>query len=279
MRINTGSVTLNILGEYSPAVEKPVLILLHGFTLSSKDWEPLLPHYKKQFQPLAIDIIGHGQSDAPDSPGEYTMSRAVLQIHAVVERLGITACHWIGYSMGGRLVLSYAAEHPDQILSMILESTSPGIEDETDRRKRNMRDANLAKFIEHNTIEKFVDRWTQHPIFKSQQSLPKEKLDQAQTIRLSQSTTGLAHSLREMGRGAMPPLWNALHRMKMPVLLLSGDNDEAHVESHGKMATLLPNADNQIVERAGHNIHFERPEKFIEITTLFYRTLLKNNVN
>lgn len=268
---DVGNVHLNIEGDVHNPHDLPWLIFLHGFTLSSQDWLPLFEHFQDEFNPLAIDIIGHGKSDSPDELQLYSMDECVDQIRQVLRELEINQAHWIGYSMGGRVLLTLASQSPAYIASMILESTTPGIRDDTERNKRLERDKQMARFLWRNPIEIFVDRWMAHPIFESQQSLPQEKLAQGRSIRLAQSKTGLANSLAGMGRGAMPHRWDELSGMNMPALLITGELDESHVATHAQMDASLPNSRHIVVEKAGHNIHFERPRKFIEITRQFLR--------
>ncbi|MCF7803551.1 MAG: 2-succinyl-6-hydroxy-2,4-cyclohexadiene-1-carboxylate synthase [Candidatus Marinimicrobia bacterium] len=264
---------MNIEGDHDPAVDRPPLIFLHGFTLSSEDWKPLLPYYTQDFQPVAIDLIGHGKSDAPVDLGYYSMVHCVEQVAGLLAQIGISSAHWIGYSMGGRVLLSLAKAYPELVNSMVLESTTPGIANDRKRAERLKRDRQMARFIRRNPIDAFVERWMNHPIFESQGAVAEEKLEKARQIRLHQSSIGLANSLEGMGRGAMPHLWEDLQDMVMPILLITGELDKSHIETHVEMAHALPKTQSVVVEDAGHNIHFERPTKFVEITGQFYREI------
>ncbi len=272
MYVNVCGIRIHVEGEYNPERwDSPALIFLHGFTLSSQDWRPFFPEFIPQFQPLAIDLIGHGKSDAPQEQTHYTMEACIIQIQTILQKLRIRSAHWVGYSLGGRVLLHLASAAQAAIRSMVLESTTPGIQDENERSGRKTRDYQLARFIEENTIAQFVDRWTQHPIFDSQNQVSERKREYIKHIRLQTSTIGLANNLRGMGRGSMPPVWKALPSLSRPTLLLTGKLDEKHVAIHCRMHRELPDSDLYVVPGAGHNIHFERPQKFIDITQQFLR--------
>jgi len=115
-----------------------------------------------------------------------------------------------------------------------------------------------------------VERWTEHPIFRSQKHISLEKREYIKLIRLQNSSIGLSNSLRGMGRGTMPSLWEDLPALTQPVLLLAGELDPDHVALLNRMHSLLPQSTSRVVEKAGHNIHFERPDLFFDITRAFF---------
>jgi len=256
--------------------ERSPLILLHGFTGSSKDWDPLIQYYQTTFQPIAIDLIGHGKTDSPDNLEYYSMDAVLEQLEEVLEQLKIDSAHWLGYSMGGRTALSFAAKFPLKFNSIILESATPGISNPQERNIRQQVDEQLAKFIETHTIEEFVERWLEQPIFETQKKLSREKQDQSRSMRLRNSRTGLANALRGFGTGRMPHLWEKLEDISAPVLLITGKEDKKFTQIARRMEQSLPKSTHRIVEDAGHNIHFERPEIFAEITTEFLAQQLES---
>ncbi len=271
MKIQSAGVEIYIEGEYDSdlSTSRPPLIFLHGFTLSSMEWLPLFGVYENDYQPIAVDIIGHGRSSTPEEAYYYSFEFFSTVLSDILSELEIDAAHWIGYSFGSRILLYYAVNYPERILSLILEGTSPGIRDESERTQRRLQDENLARYIQVNPLEKFVERWIQHPLFANQKNFPLRQQQRAKEIRLNNSPTGLANSLRQMGRGNMPPLWDQLSTIASPVLLLAGEKDPKHVKILEEAEQSIPDCESVIIPGAGHNIHFERPEKFADITLEF----------
>lgn len=85
---------------------------------------------------------------------------------------------------------------------------------------------------------------------------------------------GLANSLRGVGTGAQPSLWERLPALRIPVLLIAGALDAKFRRTAERMTERLPNARLEIVPDAGHAMHFERPELFDAIVSDFCRTVI-----
>jgi 2-succinyl-6-hydroxy-2,4-cyclohexadiene-1-carboxylate synthase len=239
----------------------PALLLLHGFTGSVATWEPLLAGLAG-FRTVRVDLIGHGASDAPADPARYGIEACFADLTAVLDRLGISRTALLGYSLGGRIALQYALARPERIAALVLESAAPGIEDAADRELRVAADEELARFIEAEGIEAFVDRWQALPLWASQASLPDARRAALRRQRLQNSVLGLANSLRGMGAGRQPWLLPRLSGFEQPVLLIAGDLDSKYSELMSRMAAALPNVETRVVPAAGHAVHLEDPGAF-----------------
>lgn len=253
-----------IEGEGEPVV------LLHGFTGSSGTWSDFVREWKDEFQLLTIDLPGHGNS-IHGQP--VTMEACCADLVSLIEDLGFEKVHVIGYSMGGRTALSFAVYHPEKLLSLTLESASPGIKNEQERVDRSYRDEQLAKRIEQDGMEAFVDFWENIPLFQTQKNLPADTRQNIRHERLSHSADGLAMSLRYMGTGKQPSWWNRLEELEVPILLLAGAYDEKFIKMNKSMANLTPRADLTIIEKAGHAIHVEQPQIFGKIVSGFLKSI------
>jgi 2-succinyl-6-hydroxy-2,4-cyclohexadiene-1-carboxylate synthase len=243
------------------------IFLLHGFTGSSESWTNLLPRFARPA--LAPDLLGHGQSDAPDDPVRYAMDTVATDLAALIERLVDRPVHLLGYSMGGRLALYFALTHPHLLRTLMLESASPGLADATAQSERRLADNALADAIEANGIEAFVARWEAVPLFASQQSLEARTRQQLRAQRLDNRAHGLANSLRGMGTGVQPSLWSSLHEVTMSTLLLAGELDEKFCHINRTMLRHLPDARLEVVADVGHTVHLEAPDRFCHLVNEF----------
>ena len=239
------------------------LVLLHGFTGSSASWSPLCQDLARLHRVVAIDTIGHGASSAPEDLSHYVFEQALRDLTEVTTQLGIARADWLGYSMGGRLALGMAVDHPKRVTSLILESATAGIQHEKERLQRAEADQGLARRIEEIGIESFVDEWERLPIWETQRTLPVEVLQAQREIRLSNSTVGLANSLRGMGQGAQPSYWDRLDEIDVPVLLVAGALDRKFVGIAGQMGVRIAGAGLSVVPDAGHAVHLERSRDFL----------------
>jgi 2-succinyl-6-hydroxy-2,4-cyclohexadiene-1-carboxylate synthase len=233
------------------------VVILHGFTgdcAAMAELASFLPG-----RSVRVDLVGHGRSDAPADPGNYTMEAMVVHLLAVLEHLDLEAVHLVGYSMGARTALSFAVAHPGRVRSLSLIGGTAGIADAGDAAARVAADEALAERIEAEGMAGFVDHWESLPIFESQRSLSFERRQAIRSGRLAQRPVGMANHLRGAGTGAMPPLWGDLGRLNAPVLLLAGSLDTKFVDLAREMQMLLPDAQLLTVEGVGHAAHLEAP--------------------
>lgn len=247
----------------------PAVVLLHGFTGSAASWGPWRDDLARSRDVISVDLLGHGGSDAPSDPNRYAAIRQVNDLADLLDQLGIRSAAVVGYSMGARLALAFAATYPARVNLLMLESGSPGIADEASRAERRARDELLALRIEKHGIPAFVDEWERLPLFASQENLPEADRRRLREQRLENRVAGLAGSLRGFGQGSQPALHGALHEVSSPVLLMAGSEDEKYVRLAREMAHVFPDASVEIIEGAGHTPHLEQPERFRRVTAAF----------
>jgi 2-succinyl-6-hydroxy-2,4-cyclohexadiene-1-carboxylate synthase len=80
--------------------------------------------------------------------------------------------------------------------------------------------------------------------------------------RLRNHPSGLANSLRGMGTGVQPSLWEDLNELNKPTLLIAGELDEKFVQIASQMHQTLPNSQLRLIPDAGHTTHLEQPDHF-----------------
>jgi len=231
------------------------LCLLHGFSGAGVNWSPVVGMLHSPLM-IAPDLIGHGGTDSPADPARYRIEAAAADLYALWGQLELPPLHLVGYSMGGRLALYTALAYPAMVTRLTLESASPGLATEAERDDRRAADEVLADQIESNGIAWFAAMWEQVPLFQHQSEKVREDL---RAVRLSQSATGLANSLRWMGTGAQPSLWERLPELSMPVDLIVGALDAKFVAINRQMAARIPTCQLQVVDAAGHSVHQEQP--------------------
>jgi 2-succinyl-6-hydroxy-2,4-cyclohexadiene-1-carboxylate synthase len=240
----------------------PPLVLLHGFTGDAAGWEPHVAYFARHFCVLAIDLLGHGSSDAPADSDRYHMERSTADLLAVLDRLGLSRASVLGYSMGGRLALCLTATAPERVSALVLESASPGVRDPVERQARSARDGRLADSIERDGVPVFVDHWERLPIFATQAGLPADVRASVRATRLRHTAHGLANSLRGMGQGVQPPMHDHLPQLRIPTLLVVGALDAPYCALGAEMSRMITGARLVIVREAGHAVHLEQPERF-----------------
>lgn len=256
--IEAEGVSLRVLseGEGDPA------LVLHGFTGSAESMACVSEGLRAHLCVHRVDLVGHGRSSSPSELEPFEMPRCVAQLEALLDALALERVLLIGYSMGGRVALSFAVAHPDRVAELILVGTTPGLSDSHERAARRHSDEKLADEIVSDGIERFVDVWMANPLFASQARLGQAALAQARAERLTGSAHGWAQSLRGMGTGAMPPLDADLPGLSSPVLCVVGEEDEKFRAIAEQMVAVLPRGRLRMIPLAGHAAHLEQPEAF-----------------
>jgi 2-succinyl-6-hydroxy-2,4-cyclohexadiene-1-carboxylate synthase len=237
----------------------PAVVLLHGFTGSATGWGTFRELLDEAFTTYAIDIVGHGNSDKPDSIERYYMANAAAELVEAAKLAGAREAAWVGYSMGGRTALHVAAAHPDRVRCLALLGASQGLATEAERDARAASDEALANRIERDGVEAFVDHWEAIPLFATLQRLDHDVRARIRAGRLANDAKGLANSLRGMGTGAQAPLFDAMAKLTVPILLLAGEQDQKFSEIGRAMAKAAPDAIFEAIPEAGHAAHIENP--------------------
>jgi len=235
----------------------PPVLVLHGFTGSAESMACVAAPLSADHRVARLELVGHGESDAPDDVAPYAMDVCTRQVAAAATALGFERPHLVGYSMGGRTALATAVAFPDRFASVSLIGATAGIADEADRAARIAADEALADRIERDGLEAFVDHWMALPIFASQSRLGPDFLARARAERLRQRPKGLANSLRGMGAGAQSPVWDGLGRVTAPVMLLVGGEDAKFRAIADGLSAPLPDVRIEIIEGVGHAAHLE----------------------
>jgi 2-succinyl-6-hydroxy-2,4-cyclohexadiene-1-carboxylate synthase len=245
------------------------LVLLHGFTGDYTTWIPFTDSFGKFSTIIIPDIIGHGKTESPEILSRYHMEAAASDLRKILDQMDIQQADLLGYSMGGRLALTFALLFPDRVRKLILESASPGLATESERELRRMKDAELAQFIKEQGISSFVDYWEEIPLFSTMKRLPFTVQQNIRKQRLNNSSKGLANSLAGMGTGSQPSWWDKLFKLTCEVLLLTGEKDKKFCDIAEKMKNQLKKCTWMVIEDCGHAIHVEEPEKFGTIVSDF----------
>lgn len=258
--------------HYREAGSGTLLLLLHGFTLSHETWAGVVDKLAEHYHVVAPDLLGHGSTDCPADDERFTMAEVVLDLQIMMESFGESPYYVLGYSMGGRVALSYATAYPQIIKGLVLESASPGLKTSQERAVRRESDEALAQKIENLGVPAFVAEWEQTPLFSSMQRLPDATIALQRKIRRAQSSKGLAASLRGFGTGQQPALWEELSSLSVPVCLISGSLDLKFTSIAAEMSRIMPNAKHVVVEDSGHTPHIEQPDRFLETVEHFLGT-------
>lgn len=222
------------------------LILAHGFTQNARCWGTFGELTTDTFDVMAVDAPGHGQSGY-DNADLREAGRLILAAGG--------PAHYLGYSMGGRMLLQAALDDEiGAVRSLILVGATPGIEESSARAARKSEDAQLASQIEQSGTPAFIDEWLAKPMFAG---LTDEQ--SGKTKRYENAPDGLAASLRNCGTGSQTPVWDQLSTLRIPVLVIAGTEDVAFTAIGQRMVTTIGSNARFVAIEGGHAVHLENP--------------------
>ena len=262
----------------------PRLVLVHGFTQTSRLWGKFGDLLAAQRQTISVDLPGHG-SDQSASIRADIQGCARILIETIGDLIAPDASlvdgtsfvddasdkyyngdgsdnhafefDLLGYSLGARVALQTALMYPKNIRRLILISGTPGIIDQDQRSIRKDRDNELATRLEESKdTEGFLRGWLSSPMF-SRLSVEEANLKE----RLRNSADGLASSLRLAGTGTQVPLWDLLAQLEVPTLLVTGMTDIKFTSIANNMTVATSKCTLSVVPGAGHAVHLEQPER------------------
>jgi 2-succinyl-6-hydroxy-2,4-cyclohexadiene-1-carboxylate synthase len=246
-----------VTGEGAPVT------LLHGFTQSGRSWREVIDRMPGGFRWIVPDLRGHGETWTRHG-AQCTMEACTADLDMLWDDLDIEGTHLVGYSMGGRLALHVAARLPRRVLSLLTIGAHAGLgEDAREGRRRG--DEALAERIEKDGVEAFARYWGGLPLFAGLERRGPPFVAQVEAERLQNHAPGLACSLRGMGAGVMQPLWEELAGVTCPCTFVAGQLDHGYVASARRLAAIVPNGRVEVVLRAGHPVHQERPDAFARV--------------
>ncbi|MEZ5380955.1 MAG: alpha/beta fold hydrolase [Microthrixaceae bacterium] len=229
------------------AGDEPPLWLVHGFTQNRHCWGPCAEQLGRTRRVNTLDLPGHGKGGPALDPW------------ATADRLAAAGpqdvpSDWLGYSLGGRMLLHLLLAHPGAARRVVLIGASAGLRDPSERRARVSSDHALADRLEAEGVDAFLEGWLQLPLFAG---LP--AWARFEEHRRANTAAGLAGSLRLAGTGAQDNLWPRLGEIETPVLVLAGALDAKFTALGRALADALPHGEFRAIPAAGHAAHLEAP--------------------
>lgn len=237
---------------------QPALVMLHGFMGSGDLFNQVIEGIQQDCNPITVDLLGHGETEGAELPYRFSTREQVADLSKLIREQCDTPVFLYGYSMGARLSLQLALAQPELFQGLILESGTFGIESESERQMRQSLDASRADDISSG-FDRFLKKWDQFPLFKTPNSKPLTARQKA--MRARQEPRFMANALLGFGTGSMPCVRDRLSELKMPVLLLVGEEDAKFHRINHTMARAIPNARLWTIPESGHRPHLDQPEE------------------
>jgi pimeloyl-ACP methyl ester carboxylesterase len=113
--------------HYLTAGHGPAVILLHGYTQTSRMWNPIIPLLAEKFTVIAPDLPGIGDSEIPANG--LDMKTAAMRVHALAKSLRVEQARVVGHDIGLMVAYAYAAMYPTETEKLVvMDAFLPGVE-------------------------------------------------------------------------------------------------------------------------------------------------------
>jgi pimeloyl-ACP methyl ester carboxylesterase len=228
------------------------LLLSHGFAASSAMWQPNVGTLADARPVVTWDLRGHGRSDSPDDPAQYSQEASVADMAAVLDACGISRVVAAGLSLGGYLSLAFCLACPDRVAGLVLCDTGPGFRSDQARQRWNDYAVAQAGRLQHDGLAALGDS--------------------SETRAAGhRSATGLAHAARGMLTQSDGTVIGSLPSVTVPALVLVGARDQRFLAAAEYMAAKIPGAVHAVIPDAGHACNIDQPDLFNQQVLAFLR--------
>jgi pimeloyl-ACP methyl ester carboxylesterase len=240
----------------------PVLFI-HEFAGDHRSWEPQVRALARRHRCVTYDARGYPPSDVPEEPGRYSQELAVGDAVAVLDHLGIERAHVVGLSMGGFCTLHLGLRHPERALSLTVAGCGYGAQPDLRERWQAETEASARSF-ETEGAAATAERYMLGPARVQLQRKDPRGWEESKRWLAEHSAIGSALTLRgvQMRRPSLYGLTDHLRRLEVPVLLVTGDEDEGCLEPNLMLKRTIPTAALAVLPRTGHACNLEEPALF-----------------
>lgn len=245
------------------------LLLIHGYPLNRKLWEPQLSSLSVNARVIAPDLRGHGDSEPGPVPSQprlaFSMEMLADDCASFLAALGVSRPAVIGgLSMGGYIALAFARKYPQRLAGLILAATRAGADSAEGKANRDTAVA-LARDSGPSAIaEAMLPKMMSPKTYESNPELVAGVFDMMKTT----SVSGIVGDL--LGMKERPDSTTYLSEIHKPTLLLYGADDQiipqAEMES---MANAIPSSQLIVIPNAGHLLNMEQPDEFNQAVRTF----------
>lgn len=251
---------------YAEGGRGETVLLLHGFGSDESCWNRVAKFLTKRYHVVAPDLPGWGSSTRI-ATASYAYPDQVERVHRIVQELKLDRFHLVGHSMGGGIAARYAAQYPDEIITLgliaahgIIEPRESGLRHAVEERGENWLLVSSPQDFQNLLKHLFVKRpFVPRSVTKYLQQNAIAKCEQNRKI------------FEEILRND-PPLVNLLQQIKAPTLIIWGDQDLlVDVSAAEIFKAKIKRSQLLVIPNCGHMPILERPRECVEAYLAFLR--------
>lgn len=249
--------------HYEESGEGQTIVFVHEFAGDHRSWEAQMRYFSRRYRCVAYSARGYTPSDIPSKGSMYSQDIARDDILAILDHLDVEKGHIVGLSMGGFATLHFGIHYPERAHSLVVAGCGYGAE--PDRRTQFREETEkVAEMIHSSTGDAFAEQYAQGPTrVQFQNKDPRGWADFRDQLA-EHSLDGAAFTMRgvQSQRPSLFDLEADLREITVPMLVLTGDEDEPCLIPNIYLKRTVPSAALQILPNTGHTINIEEPAAF-----------------
>ena len=267
---NSGGVKL----YYEEVGTGTTIIFLHEFAGDCRSWEPQMRFFSNRYRCVCYNARGYPPSDIPTSISDYNQGNQADDAASILDALGIEKAHIVGLSMGGFAALHFGLRHPQRALSLAV--TGCGYGANKDNRDQFMNDAEkVALEYDNNGSKAVADFYAESSTRVQFQNKNPRGWAEFKLQLGEHSAVGAANTMRgyQKTRPSLYDLETQLLELRVPTLIVTGDEDEPCLEPALYLKRTIASAGLSVLPRSGHTINLEDPDLFNSVIQSFINTV------
>ncbi|CAO1653569.1 alpha/beta fold hydrolase [Parasphingorhabdus sp. NYA22] len=239
----------------------PALLLIHGSNSMMQTWEPLVALLGDKYRLISLDLYGHGLT-GPNPTGAYDADTNIAAAVRVLDTVGVDKAYWVGNSMGGWLTWRAGLSVPDRTSGLVLiDAAGAQVEQKIQPYLgARLAQSSIGQLLLPEITPRFLVKSSLEENFARPELLTEELVDRYWELLRFPGNRKAAVDRGKTPRE--PEKWAEVGRLKMPVLLLWGEQDKVIPLSHARaFAAAIPGSKLITYANAGHLPMEETPEQ------------------
>jgi pimeloyl-ACP methyl ester carboxylesterase len=243
--------------EYQDGGRGSAVLLGHGYSAIGRMWDGQRAALGDRYRIVSWDMRGHGQTESPKDPAQYSAALTVADMRALLEHCGIERAVVGGLSLGGYVALAFYLAHPDMVRALVICDSGPGYRNAEARAAWNKRAHERAAELEAKGLDVLAGR----------------SREMREAMGHHASALGLAHAARGMLVQEGSEVIDGLGTIRVPTLVIVGDQDQPFLAPCAYMAKKIPGARLEVIPGAGHSSNLDQPAIFNRVLSDFLQSL------
>lgn len=264
----------NISLHYEESGTGTPIVFVHEFAGDWRAWEPQMRHFSRRHRCITYSARGYPPSDIPTDVSMYSQARAVQDILNVMDAAKVDRAHIVGLSMGGFATIHFGLTAPDRALSLTVAGAGYAAAKSTQEHYRALSRETADQF-EALGAKELAKTYALGATRVQLQNKDPRGWQEFATRLGEHDTLGSALTMRgvQASRPSIYDFEEQLKHMKVPTLVINGDEDDQCIDPGIFLKKTLPSCGLLMLPKTGHTINLEEPDYFNLFLTDFISTV------